>query len=244
MKVQKDRVTALYENHIYGRGYVENQIETIDKYSDQSVLLAGCGAGRRLFNLYFYGSDVTAVDRSTSAIEFIKEKFEQLDREPPTLINDDLAEVELADNKYDYILCHGVLHHTVNPVKILENLKTALKPEGVIELSVYHSQSFIRYERWLIEKVQSITKFGKILPEQFKQQIHWWDTYENPVWKTYSRDEAESMVSEADLDVVDTEVMGPILGKAAHALTPPLVETGIKRLFPDYRWYVRIDASK
>lgn len=187
---------------------------------------------------------MTAVDKSTSAIEFIKEKFEQLDRKPPKLINDDLAEVELANNKYDYILCHGVLHHTVNPVKILQNLKTALKPEGMIELSVYHSQSFVRYERWLIEKVHSLTNFGEIIPTRFKEQIHWWDTYENPIWKTYSSDEAESMVTKANLDVINTEVMGPILGKATHFLTPPLVETGLARLFPDHRWYVQIDATK
>ena len=42
----------------------------------------------------------------------------------------------LQDNKYDYIICADVLEHLHNPDKVLERLKSLLKPDGSILISI------------------------------------------------------------------------------------------------------------
>ena len=53
-------------------------------------------------------------------------------------IQGDLNFVELPTNTYDFILCHGILHHLINLEHILYQINKSLKPNGLF--LVYRSE--------------------------------------------------------------------------------------------------------
>jgi hypothetical protein len=54
-----------------------------------------------------------------------------------TLKQESLNHVSYAD-RFDYLICTGVIHHNAEPRTTLERLACALKPTGVMELMVYN----------------------------------------------------------------------------------------------------------
>lgn len=243
MTDKKRKKDQMYENHPYGRHAVLKKLEPIKRYTGERVLIAGCGAGYRLFDLYHYGADLTAVDQSKNAIGFIRSQFEELDSEPPELIVKDLIDIDLPSNEFDYILCYGVLHHTIDPESILLNLKHTLKTTGELELLLYHSNSFFKSEQRVIEKLNNFFNFGDNLPKDFKQKIDWWDRYENPIWETYTKEEAEGLVKKAGFNVDDLWLSSTAFGPLPLLLLPPVISIPLERLFSGYKWHIRIEAT-
>nr|WP_227355180.1 class I SAM-dependent methyltransferase [Haladaptatus salinisoli] len=74
----KERKDAMYEHHPFGEAAVEERLESAKKYRGREVLVAGCGAGTRLFDRYFEGANVTGLDQSSRAIEFVRAQFDFL----------------------------------------------------------------------------------------------------------------------------------------------------------------------
>jgi len=64
-----------------------------------------------------------------------------------TFMQGDLNFIELPPNTYDFILCHGVLHHLINLEYVLDQINMALKPNGI--LLVYE---YVGEDRWQFSK--------------------------------------------------------------------------------------------
>lgn len=232
----------MYEEHPFGMRSVLEQLEPVKKYRNERVLIAGCGAGARVFDLCFYGADVMAVDQSMNAIEFIRSQCDELDIDPPELVMADLVDVDLPAEEFDYVLCYGVLHHTTAPESILRNLKGALKPEGTLQILLYHTNSLARLEKRVVEQLSRIFRLSDVLPKSFKQRVRWWDRYENPLWETYTRAEAKALVEDAGLVVSDLWLANTPFGPLTTWLIPPVLRVPLKGLLHEYKWYIRINA--
>jgi SAM-dependent methyltransferase len=53
----------------------------------------------------------------------------------------DLNFLELPPDTYDFILCHGVLHHLINLEHVLHHINAALKPDGLLLVYEYVGES-------------------------------------------------------------------------------------------------------
>ncbi|WP_324759645.1 class I SAM-dependent methyltransferase [Haloarcula sp. GH36] len=243
MTNKKHDKDELYEKRPYGRQSVLTELERAKKYRNKRVLVAGCGAGARVFDLYFYGANITAVDQSRSAIQFIRSQFNELDCEPSELIVDDLTDIELPAGEFDYVICYGVLHHTPNPEAILRNLRDALQTDGSLEIILYHRKSFARIERNIVESLHDWFRVGDILPNNIKRKIEWWDKYENPIWKTYTRKEARSLVESSGFTVDELWLSNSPFGQFTNWLLPPLIKYYLSTKLSDYRWHIHINAK-
>lgn len=49
----------------------------------------------------------------------------------------DLNFVELKSNTYDFVLCHGILHHLINHERVLDQINQSLKPNGLLLIYEY-----------------------------------------------------------------------------------------------------------
>lgn len=243
MTARKQRKDEMYEQHPYGMRKVLDQLRPVKKYRNKRVLVAGCGAGSRVFDLYFYGANITAVDQSRSAVEFIRAQFEELGCEAPELVVADLTSIDLPEEAFDYIICYGVLHHAIDPESVLRNFQHALKPDGSLELLVYHSRSFVRIERKAIEVANRILKVGAVVPDGFKEKIEWWDKYENPLWDTYSKREARRLVERSGFEIAELWLDDSPFGQFTTWLLPPVVRKLLERVFSSYKWHIRIEAT-
>ncbi len=53
----------------------------------------------------------------------------------------DLNFVELKSNTYDFVLCHGILHHLINHEHVLYQINQSLKPNGLLLIYEYVGES-------------------------------------------------------------------------------------------------------
>ena len=60
-------------------------------------------------------------------------------------IQGDLNFVELPTNTYDFILCHGILHHLINLEHILYQINKSLKPNGLFLVYEYIGETIFLY---------------------------------------------------------------------------------------------------
>lgn len=111
----------------------------------KKILDAGCGTGEKAVFFAKNGGKVIAIDFTENQLKVAKDYakrvgvdnkiiFKQKD-----IINSSLKDLE----KFDIIICTGVLHHTEDAYKGFLNLVGLLERNGIIIVGLYH-----KYARW------------------------------------------------------------------------------------------------
>ncbi|MSU72748.1 MAG: class I SAM-dependent methyltransferase [Opitutus sp.] len=103
------------------------------------LLDAGCGTGIGVHQIRHLapGAEVHAFDFSRESLAIARQRIDALGGEPVTFHELDLMNLRKLPGKFDAIFCSGVIHHTADPVRALRELKSKLKPDGVIYLMLY-----------------------------------------------------------------------------------------------------------
>ena len=109
-------------------------IEFISKYTNLKSEIAeiGCGPGRSTLYMTELGLSVTALDLSSYSLELAKERAPK-----GKFILGDNANLPFPSKSFDIVISDGVLHHTNNPEKSLEENARILKKGGKMYLSIY-----------------------------------------------------------------------------------------------------------
>ncbi len=105
---------------------------------DRDILVAGCGTMAAACYAYLYPkARVTGIDLSAASLahgEFLKGKHQLANL---TLHQCAIEEVATLGAEFDFIACHGVLHHLSSPEAGLRALRQVLRRDGVIAIMVY-----------------------------------------------------------------------------------------------------------
>lgn len=105
---------------------------------DLDVLVAGCGSVAAAAQAFvFPRARVVGIDVSRASLE-----HEELLKRKHSLANLTLHHLRVEDvaaltTDFDFIICHGVLHHLEDPVAGLRALGQVLRRDGVIDIMVY-----------------------------------------------------------------------------------------------------------
>ena len=154
-------------------GHTERSLEKF-LCKQEDILDAGCGMGRdsNFFAELNPNANILAVDQSPTAI------MATLDYLPLNckVSRKDITTMKLKE-KFDFISCDQVIHHTPSPNKTLINLMNHLRPGGIIHFSVCRKKNKYRdfaddvlmekgrimtpEELWEFSDV--VTRFGKAL---------------------------------------------------------------------------------
>jgi len=115
----------------------ENLKELMESLPIQNVLELGCGEGRNAIFLASKGIEVTAIDKSSVAIENAKALAMQKNVDVNFQCMDAFA--FKSDKKYDLIYDSGMLHHLAPHRRItyLELIKSLLSPFGHLGLTCF-----------------------------------------------------------------------------------------------------------
>jgi SAM-dependent methyltransferase len=102
------------------------------------IWVAGCGANQALITaLRFPEAQVLGSDLSEQSLDICRRNSTALG-----LGNLELRHESINDrvyvNRFDYVVCTGVIHHNADPKATLRGLAKALTPHGVLELMVYN----------------------------------------------------------------------------------------------------------
>jgi SAM-dependent methyltransferase len=106
--------------------------------ADLDVLVAGCGTWQSAKHAICHpAARVVGVDVSTTSLEHtnrLKQKHNLTNLETHQVPIENVNEL---DQRFDLIICTGVLHHLADPDAGLRALRSVLKPDGAMYLMVY-----------------------------------------------------------------------------------------------------------
>jgi 2-polyprenyl-3-methyl-5-hydroxy-6-metoxy-1,4-benzoquinol methylase len=133
---------------------------------------AGCGTGRWTWAMMQMGSLVDSFDISAEAIK-------QCKKINPKAYVFDLLNLEPSE-KYDFVLCWGVLHHLKNPLEGFLKVASTVRLGGILHIMVYHKDTQRQYEpmreAWKkMNEKQRIAYCKKCVAEKGGTIHGWWD---------------------------------------------------------------------
>ena len=120
---------ALYGPVLWPRGRPQGRLK---------ILVAGCGTVQAAYAAYMNpGDEVSGIDLSEASLaheRFLQDKHGLANLK---LFKGDLLEIASLGERFDVILCTGVLHHMADPAAGLSALRGVLALEGVMVLMLY-----------------------------------------------------------------------------------------------------------
>jgi SAM-dependent methyltransferase len=105
------------------------------------VLEIGTGNGADGVMFALNGADYTGVDLTTTALEASQRHFAVMGLSG-SFQREDAEHLSFADESFDWVYSHGVLHHTPNTQLAVDQVWRVLKPGGKAILMLYHKHSF------------------------------------------------------------------------------------------------------
>jgi ubiquinone/menaquinone biosynthesis C-methylase UbiE len=131
----------------------------------QSVLEIGTGNGADAAMFALNGALYTGVDLTETALDATRRHFEVLNL-TGVFQRENAEALSFPDESFDWVYSHGVLHHTPNPQKAINEVWRVLKPNGRAIVMLYHKRSFNYYVRIMLYMrarvlLKIISRFGR-----------------------------------------------------------------------------------
>lgn len=115
---------------------------------DKVVLDMGCGSGRYTIALAMTGAQkVYGIDLGKKSIEMAAEITRKIGLNNVVFQVGDILELPYKDDFFDFVFCNGVLHHTENMEKGIQELYRVLKPRSNAFLYLYADGGIFWYSR-------------------------------------------------------------------------------------------------
>ncbi len=110
------------------------------------VLVAGCGTGREAIGIAgeIEGAELLAVDLSATSLAYARRMADELGVANVDFRQGDILGLEGMDElteRFDLILCNGVLHHLREPREGLRVLTRLLRPGGWLKVGLYSARA-------------------------------------------------------------------------------------------------------
>jgi len=169
----------------------------IDNLQDKKVLEVGSGAGAHSALFCKEGARITSLDLTVDRVIATQKKLEIIDNSNNSFVlQGDAENLPFKDNFFDIVYSNGVLHHTPNTQKSIEEVRRVLKPGGSAVIMLYAKHSYLywinifflrgiilgnifRHSNWLGRTTEWMSKS--------KQTIY------NPETKVFSKKQVEDL---------------------------------------------------
>ncbi|MBF0612082.1 MAG: class I SAM-dependent methyltransferase [Magnetococcales bacterium] len=169
-----------------------------------SVLDLGCGIGFWVSEFAMRGlSNLDAADLTEQALAITAKRLEAYGLKA-NLSLQNAEKMTFPDHTFDHVNCQGVIHHTPDTNATVAEIARVLKPGGTASISVYYRNPILRlwpYVRWL---GWPLAKLGGGLKGRGREKIflesnvdeivRLYDGIENPIGKSYTREQFLSML--------------------------------------------------
>jgi ubiquinone/menaquinone biosynthesis C-methylase UbiE len=239
-----------YETHRRARYELEPYIFDFAKFNEgagKDVLEIGVGMGADHVEwAKSRPQSLTGVDLTPRAIDHTKARLAAYGFESNVRV-DDAENLSFVDESFDLVYSWGVLHHSPDTPRAIEEVRRVLRPGGTARIMIYHTYSLTGYMLW--------ARYGLLAgkPSRSLKDIYA-NHLESPGTKAYTIDEARKMFthySEVDAwsqlsfgDLLEGEVgqrhTGALLTTAKALWPRPLLRT----LFKNHGLMLLIEARK
>ena len=135
------RFYELVEEHRYTKEWHIPAAADFSSAAGLKVLEIGCGLGTDGAQFAKAGADYTGVDLTEAAVELARKRFE-ISSLPGKFQTADAENLEFADDSFDLVYSHGVLHHTPDTARAIREIHRVLRPGGRAVVMLYHRDSY------------------------------------------------------------------------------------------------------
>ena len=173
------------------------------RWKGKRVLEVGCGLGTATVNFARQGADVVAIDVSEASLELAKERAKVYDLEGNIkFYAGDAEQLDqfLPAQKFDLIYSFGVIHHSPNPEKILEQLKPYCHKGTTLKLMIYHRYAWKVLWAVVTQGKGQFWRLEEIVAQNSEAQSGC------PITYIYSRRQAREMLANAGFRVESMRV--------------------------------------
>ncbi|MEP6570783.1 MAG: class I SAM-dependent methyltransferase [Acidobacteriota bacterium] len=234
------------------------------------VLEIGCGLGTDGAQFAEAGANYTGVDLTEAAVELARQRFELFDL-PGKFQTADAENLEFADDSFDLVYSHGVLHHTPETAKAIQEIHRVLRPRGRAVVMLYHRGSYnyrvnisllrrvgAQLLRWepgikLVNKItgeptESLREHARLLKTEKGSYLkpdeflsQNTDGAGNPLARVYSRSEARDLFKDFSAVTLKTHFLNKRWLPLIGSVLPRSLES---RLASRWGWHLWIYATK
>jgi len=119
------------------------------RFHGKKLLEVGVGAGTDFIQWIRAGAECYGVDLTPESIEHVQRRLHLYGLECKDLRVADAESLPYVDNFFDIVYSFGVIHHSPNTIKALEEIIRVLKPGGKAKIMIYNRHSLMAYFFWI-----------------------------------------------------------------------------------------------
>lgn len=222
---------AEFEAHARARYQLEPHIPAFAGFASSDglrVLEIGVGMGADYEQWLKAGAIATGIDLSAASLEQARRRC-RLSGLKPDLYEADAERLPFPDECFDIVYSYGVMHHSPNPERCLEEAWRVLTLGGEARIMLYHHASVTGLMLWL--------RYGLWRGQSIRQCVY--ERLESPGTKTFTAAEARAMMHAFERVQIQ-QVFSPgdlLLSKPSPRFQAPVYRL-IWKLFP--RWAIRV----
>lgn len=204
--------TKEYFDEVEARKYfVEPHIPKFadfEKWKGKKVLEVGCGIGTDSINFAKAGAKLTCIELSEVSLNMCKKRFDVFGLKANFYLAnaENLSEV-VPIEIFDLIYSFGVIHHTPNPSKALDELKKYADNKTIFKLMLYSKYSLKTFDFFI--------KHGYKFGFDLKKTIQYFAEAQLncPVAYVYSRKDLRKLLSDFEIHEIKKEHIFPYIIK-------------------------------
>jgi len=234
------------------------------------VLEIGCGLGTDGAQFAEAGADYTGVDLTEAAVDLARKRFELFDLRGK-FQTADAENLPFANESFDLIYSHGVLHHTPETGNAIQEIHRVLRTRGRAAVMLYHRDSYnyrinisllrragarlLRSEKGISlvhkitgEPLESLREHARLLKSEKESYLkpaeflnQNTDGAGNPLARVYSRTEARELFKDFSEVVLKTYFLNKRWLPVVGKMLPRSLEA---RLASRWGWHLWIYATK
>lgn len=229
---------AFFDSIERERYTLEPYIADFARFEDgrnKKVLEVGVGAGTDFINWVRRGAIATGIDLTEEGARLTRERLE-LEGLSAEVKVADAENLPFPDNTFDIVYSYGVLHHSPDTQRAIEEVHRALKPGGQARVMVYHLRS------WVVAMVWAVHCLARLRPWKGPR----WAVFhhlESPGTKAYTVAEARHLFRRFSQVNVRTRLgHGDLLQMRRSEKYKGFVGKLLWNLHP--RWLVRLTGNR
>lgn len=215
-------------------------------YKNKKVLEIGVGLGADHQRFAEAGAELTGIDLTDRAIAHTRNRLQSFGLNSDLKVGD-AENLPFSDDSFDLVYSWGVLHHSPDTPKAIQEVFRVLKKDGTAKIMIYHKYSFVGYLGWI--------RHALLKGKPFTSLTEIYDKYqESPGTKAYSISEARELFKQYRKVEIKTilchgDLLTSYTGQSDKGMLLKIIKflwprQIIKTLFKSHGFFMLINATK
>lgn len=188
----KEKFTLDYFNEIESSRYELipeiHSFAQFTRFNGQKVLEVGVGASTDFIQWVRAGAIAYGIDLTQEAISHAQHRLDLYNLKAEDIRVADAENLPYVDNNFDLVYSWGVIHHSPNTIKALEEIIRVLRPGGKAKIMIYNRHSILSFLFWVKHALLKLRPW---------KSIAWvlWHKMESLGTKAYTINEFEAILT-------------------------------------------------